>query len=127
MGPSLAAAITLLLAAALAGPANRAGALPSDPYRTALSRVCPTKHLERLAPADLLEDLEAFPRSLPPRLRDRLEKSSRAGESRCADVGGASCVDRERLRAIERLHLTRRFAARVCTVHLGCRTTSDCD
>jgi len=28
---------------------------------------------------------------------------------------------------IEKLGLTRRFAGRVCTVHLSCRRQSDCD
>jgi hypothetical protein len=125
VGAALSAVIALVCAASAAPPPTRPA--PIDAYRAMLSRICPAKRLDRLAPAELLDDIEAFPRSLPPRVRDRLQRNAATVEARCAYAAGASCSNAEWLRAIERLRLTRRLAARVCSAHLSCRAQSDCD
>jgi hypothetical protein len=122
MGSTAATLLSLVLAAA---PAH--GRTAQDQFRAALARTCPVKHLDRLAPADLLGDVEGFPRSLPPSLHRRLTRGATAAMARCAHVDGTACADAVWLDAIARQRLIGRFAARVCSAHLSCRGGGDCD
>ena len=123
-----AAALAFLLPVLSAGsPASARTPAVMQPYYTALKRTCPAKHLELLPPGTLIDDVQDFPRSLPPGLRRKFERTLQPALSRCRHRDGASCDNAATLSVMEKLRLTRRFAARVCTAHLTCRAQSDCD
>ncbi len=95
------------------------------PYFAELSRQCPTRHLERLPPADLRDSLDVFKGALP---RDLESQMSVAEAVHCAHGDqGASCANLGDIEVASRVGLTRRFAAKICESFKACRGPSNCD
>jgi hypothetical protein len=122
----------MLGAVMIAGAAWSASAAESSPYDVVmapyiaeLSRQCPDKHLELLAPAALRDALDDYKSSL---LRRQEKQMDLAEGADCADsMAGTSCPNVADIRVANRLNLTRNLAAKICGAFKLCRKQSDCD
>lgn len=95
-----------------------------DLYRNALARSCPDKHLEMLAPGELIDTVDEFTKSLPSNKKIVVKASIKRT---CSGVEmGASCDNTGFLQAAVRLGELDHFVARMCTLRERCTDYSKC-
>jgi hypothetical protein len=95
-----------------------------QPFTAELSRQCPSKRLQLLAPADLRDLLDDYKSGLGPSYRRTFDRSERRHCLRA--IAGASCQNVGDVAAAEHLNLTGSLAAFVCAKAPACRAQSDC-
>ncbi len=121
--------IGLVLIAALG---SMASAAPADRYQrlwqplaSQLAAQCPTKHLDRLSPAELRDSLDAFKAHRPAIERREMDQAER---HHCAgSIAGASCANLGTIEVAERHRQLSRIATQLCGQYAQCRGQSDCD
>ncbi len=121
-------ALTAGASADAAPPRFSAGVMA---YQADLHRLCGGKHLEWLAPADLLDSAETFDAGLPRRAQTRVNKLVQRNPvdgsvGLCAGRMGATCDANANLEAYRSLGLTGQFAESVCRAYRGCAAQSSC-
>ncbi|KQO07144.1 hypothetical protein [Sphingomonas sp. Leaf242] len=126
--PALAIQVVRIVAAAAACTllafAGTAADDPWRPYRVAIGRQCPAKHLEWLSPADLRDVIETYEASAAPRTHAAM---SVAEAGRCATtMAGATCGNVAEIEAVRGAGELPALAASVCAAFVKCRGQSDC-
>jgi len=120
------AALTLSLAslgASSAEPSHYDVALAN--YAAAVSKLCPSKHLELLGPGGLRGALDKFKSTLSKPQRDRMNHDESVV---CAEITwGSDCVNNVDIDVANELKIMNRLAAKVCRSFRQCHEQSDCD
>jgi hypothetical protein len=99
-----------------------------DPYRAALGKQCPDKHLEWLSPGELDDLIEVnFHDALPVPLQSKLDAADRADKAACANgTAGLACFNAAYLKAMNEVSVLPRFVRLACGAGLICRAPGDC-
>jgi hypothetical protein len=122
-------ALWLCAALVIASPAASVGAESYEqsiaPFKRALARICPAKHLENLSPGFLEIVIDDYLRQQPAREEERIQ---RAAQPICVgSVAGVSCGNIGYIRAARKLRLTTRLAKAACESGYVCSTEfADC-
>ncbi|HEX9202307.1 MAG TPA: hypothetical protein VF865_22315 [Acidobacteriaceae bacterium] len=95
-----------------------------DAYTTRLAKSCPEKHLDMLAPGELIDTVDEFTDSLPSNQK-KIVKASIGRSCRGVDMG-ASCGNTGFLQAAVKLRQLDHFVTKVCALHERCNNYSDC-
>lgn len=93
-------------------------------FRTQLNQQCPDKHLDLLAPADLLNTIEDYEQTLSATDEALVNKYK---DRACRNVAaGASCDNTGFLQAAIKINRLDHFTAKLCTQPIVCTGQSQC-
>ena len=113
--------LTALFWVSVAASGQQAGI---DSYNSKLGQTCAGKHLEMLPPAELLDVVDGFSRTLTPPQQETLHAARVAA---CTNSqAGASCENDGFLQAAAAMGVLDQFVSRVCALPETCTAQSAC-
>jgi hypothetical protein len=98
-----------------------------QPFKAALGRYCPAKHLDLLTPASLNGNIESFLQSLPDADHQRLDRSDEVKGACVHSEAGVSCQNIGYIEAAARLRLLDALAQSVCRTPVTCEPGKVCN